>query len=260
MRLSRVALVLGALVLPFAAAVALAGNLAGNVELEGKLLNAPIPQGYNITGGDLYFHQGKAFVEVRGEGDCHYEWHQECDMVGNPPHYVCHQVPQWTCMQDRTEFAMPASLSLRNKDVFFTGPAQGDVKIGEVRSFLFWTWIKLGDHARLVVTGSTAKLAIDLGGAPRADRQDIFARLYGEPVVDLLVKFRNVGNAEARGLLRTAGYEGEVAGSNDWSERDLTHDEIGVRMPVRQAAALIAKLKQNPRIAGVRPAGTAAGE
>lgn len=259
MRLSRVALTLGALILP------LVGAYAAGVELEGKLLNAPIPLSYNLTGGDLYFHQGKPYVEVRGEGDCHYEWHQECYFQGNPPQYVCHQVPQWVCVQDRAQFLLPGSVTLANKDVFYAG-ANGNVRIGVVKSFLFWTWIKLGDNAKLAVSHNRAVLRIDLGnGAPRTDRQEVFASLYSEPAVklpsvDLMVKFQNVSNVEARQLLVKAGYEGELAGSNDWSERDMTRDEIGVRLPVRQAAALIAKLKQSSRVLGVRPAGTSASE
>ena len=258
MRLSRVVMLFSACLasLPLLAA----GAFAGSVEVEGKLLNAPIPQSYNLTGADLYFNQGKPYVEVRGEGDCHTEWHQECHMQGNPPQYVCHNVPQWTCVQDRVQFAMPTSVTLRNKDVFFAGPA-GELKIGQVKSFLFWTWIKLGGNAKLVVAHNRATLRIDTGaGAPVADRQETFAKLYPEPVGDLMVKFRNVNNAGAVKALRELGYEGEVAHTNDWSARDVTSDEIGVRLPVKQAAKLIATLKTSPQVVGVRPAGTAAGE
>ena len=253
MRLSRVALVLGALLL-----IAV-GAFAAGVELEGKLIGSPLPPTYNLTGNDLYFHQGNPYIEVRGEGDCHYEWHQECYMQGNPPQMVCHQVPQWVCMQDRAEFQLPASVQLRNKDVFFAATG-GDVKIGSVKSFLFWTWIKLGDNAQIASTHARATLKINTGAAPHADRGEIFARLNAEPSVDLLVKFQNVSVAEARLLLVKAGYEGELAPTNDWSAADVTHDEIGVRLPVRSAAALISRLKQSARVVGVRPAGTTATE
>lgn len=248
--MSRVALVLGALVLPLLAAAA----FAGNVELEGRLLNAPLPFNYNLTGADLYFHQNKPYVEVRGEGDCHYEWHQECHMQGNPPQMVCQQVPQYVCYQARCTYAMPTTLTLRGREVFFN-----DLKIGEVKSFLFWTWIKLGSNARLNASHNRAVLAVNTGNAPATDREEVFAQLYTEPVVDLMVKFQTVGNTEARDIVRNAGYDGELAATNDWSDRDVTKTELGLRLPVRQAAALIAKLKTSPRVVSVRPA-TAATE
>lgn len=248
--MSRVALVLCALALPLAAAAA----FAGNVELEGRLLGTPLPFHYNLTGSDLYFHQGKPYIEVRGEGDCHTEWHQECHPQGNPPVMVCHQVPQYVCYQARAQYVLPESVTLRAREVFYN-----DVKIGDVKSFLFWTWIKLAPNARLKATHNRAVLAINTGNAPTTDRAEVFARLYTEPFVDLMVKFQTATNTEARQILRAAGYDGELATTNDWSERDITTDEIGVRLPVRQAAALIAKLKASPRVVTVRPA-TAAGE
>lgn len=255
MRPSRFALVLGALaVLPLIAV----GAFAASVELEGKLQGAPLPATYNITGADLYFNHGKPYVEVRGEGDCHYEFHQECYVAGNPPQMICHQVPQWVCFQDRATYAMPASLVLRDKDVYFTG--QGDHKIGTVKSFLFWTWIALADNAKLAVTTNKAVLHVDLGaGAPRP-RAENFAKIYGEPTVDLMVKFQTVNVREARAIVRKAGYDGVLSPTNDWTVSDVTRDELGVRLPVRAAASLIAKLKQNIHVVGVRPAGTAAAE
>ena len=258
MRMERPVLVRAVLVL----AVLVMGPLmalAATVELDGKLEGAPLPATFSVTGGDLYFNHDVPFVEVRGEGDCHYEFHQECYMAGNPPHLVCQQVPQWVCVQDRAAFRMPASLVLRGKDVFYSASGH-DTKIGAVKSFLFWTWIRLGDNAKLTVTANRAVLRVDTGAGIRADREVAFAALYPEPVVDLMVKFQGVSAQEARRVLRKAGYDGELAPGNDWSAADVTHDELGVRLPVRQAAALIAKLKQSPRVVLVRPASTSAAE
>lgn len=253
MRLSRVLLACVAVSLVAAAAYA-------STELAGQLQGAPIPSTYKILGAELYFHDGKPFIEVSAEGDCHYEFHQECYWTGgNPPQYVCHNVPTWVCVRDAARFAMPASIVLRGKDVFYTNGGH-DVRIGYVKSFLFWKWINLLGNASIQAAHASATLRIQDGGAPRADRQDTFAQLYAEPVVDLMVKFQNVSAKEARALLREAGYAGELAPTNDWRESDLTRDEIGVRLPVKAAAALIAKLKTSAKVVGIRPAGTHATE
>lgn len=253
MRLSRV--LLACVAVPLVAVAAFAST-----ELAGQLQGAPIPAHYKLLGADLYFHDGKPFIEVSAEGDCHYEFHQECYWSGgNPPQYVCHNVPTWVCVRDFARFAMPNSLQLRGKDVLYVNGDQ-NLKIGYVKSFLFWKWIKLLGNASIQATYSKATLCIQDGGAPRVDRQDTFAKLHGEPVVDLMVKFQNVSVVEARALLRASGYAGELAPTNDWREGDVTRDEIGVRLPVKAAAALIAKLKTSTKVVGVRPAGTNATE
>jgi hypothetical protein len=252
MRLSRV--LLACVAVPLVAAAAFAST-----ELAGQLQGAPIPAHYKLLGADLYFHDGKPFIEVNAEGDCHYEFHQECYWNGgNPPQYVCHNVPTWVCVRDFARFAMPNSIVLRDKDVYYVNGGQ-NVKIGHVKSFLFWKWIKLHGNASIAATHASATLRIQ-DGAPRADRQETFAKLHAEPSVDLMVKFQNVSVVEARALLRDNGYQGELAPTNDWREGDVTRDEIGVRLPVKSAAALIAKLKTSTKVVGVRPAGTNATE
>jgi hypothetical protein len=256
-RISRVAFACAALL-----AVLAAGAFAGSIEVGGQLLGAPIPPHYRLTGAEMYFKDGKAYIEVRGEGDCHYEFHQECSWTGgNPPQYVCHQVPVWTCVQDLATHALPAgAVTLQDKDVFYNAGGHA-LKIGVVKSFLFWKWIALLDNARIHATQSTAKLVVNPGSrAPEVDRTTTFARLHTEPTVDLLVKFQGVDVATARTLLRRAGYDGVLAPTNNWTDGDVTRDELGIRLPVKQAAALIAKIKTLDKVVGVRPAGTAQSE
>jgi hypothetical protein len=229
--------------------------LASTVELAGALDGAPIPPRYDVVGADMVFKSGRAHIEVRAEGDCHYEYHEECHAAGNPPTYICHPVPTWVCLTDYASFALPSTVVLRGKEVYYTADG-ANLRIGVVKSFLFWSWIKLDPNARLNAGRDHASLIVDVpASAPRADRQEVFTRLHGaDPVVELMVRFQGVGNAQARGILKAAGYAGPIAPTNDWSATDLTRNWIGIQVGVRQATSLIARLKSNRRVTDVAPA------
>ncbi|MBI4860804.1 MAG: hypothetical protein HY815_11160 [Candidatus Riflebacteria bacterium] len=229
-------------------------SLAGSAEVVGTLGGAPLPAHYIIRATELVMKDGRAYIRVFGEGDCHTEFHQECHYVGNPPQYHCYQVPQWVCYQALATFALPPVLTVNGRDVLYTANG-ANIKIGKVKQFLFWSWIALDENATIQASHTAAKLVINVGKKPGADRRELFVRLHGqEPMVDLMVRFSGLTNRSARAVLRSIGYTGELAPGNDWGRADSTRDSIGIQVPVRQGAYLIGALKRHPQVVDVAPA------
>jgi hypothetical protein len=227
---------------------------AGPVEIPGMLQGPAIPFHYALVGADLFFNGTKAYIEVRGEGDCHTEMEQQCSWYGNPPQQHCIWVPHQVCYPARALFAMPSSIVLSGRDVLWVDGSQS-VKIGHVKSFLFWKWIVLENNAQLSVDRNRASVVVlQKAIGVRADRRDLFDGLYPQgSSVRLMVRFKGLTNHQARRALENGGYDGPIAPTNDWSKRDVTSDEIGIVANVRQAAHLIGALRAGGSVVSIRP-------
>ncbi|MBI3892762.1 MAG: hypothetical protein HY303_14665 [Candidatus Wallbacteria bacterium] len=244
------ALALGIVILAVATATA-----AAPVKVDGTLIGPGIPPYWRLIGAALVGHDSKIYIRVDAEGNCHTEWRQECNALPNGG-VVCHQVPYYVCDQTYALYLMPSTVRIDGKSVLWNS-GSADLKIGEVKSFLFWKWIALRDGANIQAGYNTAALVLDTGrltAGTLADRAANFERIYGaEKTVDLVVGFQGATNHAARELIRGAGYAGDFADANTWTGADPTRDQIGIRVSPSEGAALISRLQGNALVTGIKP-------
>lgn len=238
-----------------AGCLVVAAQAADPVRVDGTLVGAPLPATWRIYGAALAGNNGKIYIRVEAEGNCHTEWREECQTYPDG-HVVCRPQPVWVCDQAYSLFLMPPSIRIDGKNVLY-GAATGDLKIGEVRSFLFWKWIALRDGARIQPGYLQSSLILDtdrLNGRKGEERGDTFVRLHGEEkTIDMLVGFKGVTNHGARELIRGAGYGGEFAAANDWTAADPAKGQIGIRVTPSEGSAILSRLQANRLVTGIRP-------
>ncbi|MBI4866729.1 MAG: hypothetical protein HY816_07230 [Candidatus Wallbacteria bacterium] len=251
----RAHLVNSALVLGFVALAAVGVQAGTPVKVDGVLTGPALPPYWRIIGAALVGHDNKIFIRVDAEGNCHTEWREECH-AGPNGQVICRPVPVYVCDQTYALFQMPPTVRIDGKNVLWNS-GSADLKIGEVKSFLFWKWISLREGAKIQAAYTTAALLLDtdrLSTGTLADRPANFERLHGpEASIELLVGFKGVTNNGARELIRGAGYHGGFAEANTWTGADPSRDAIGIRVTPSEGAALISKLQSNPLVTGIKP-------
>lgn len=113
---------------------------------------------WDLVGKDLVVRNGTPYLRVDTRGNCHYEYEQECHT--KPDGSVdCHTVPKWVCDHRSGLFTLPSTVKTVGKDVRFID-GNHDIKLGKMKNFLFWKWVKLEANIGIFSDIETAKLII----------------------------------------------------------------------------------------------------
>lgn len=224
------------------------------IEVPGERVSPPLPAHWAIKGYQGSWEDGRFKLAVTAEGDCRYEYRQECQIVGNPPRQVCHWVPVWTCNQAVANYRMPDQFTMQDKQVHFHG-AGAPRHVGKIKQFLFWKWIELDDDVRVAATHDTARLRIGVSGEGGRDPRALFARQNGvQPAMGLVVHFGDsIDRVEAERVVRDAGFAGTMTPGNDWQDADPARGTLGLAVEIPEARALIQALQLDGRVTKIEP-------
>jgi hypothetical protein len=167
------------------------------IVLEGQLVGHPLAFGFSIGGASLELDNGHAKIVVWAEGNCHYEYDpivretkaRAADHDYHPPYDPPDhpRPPRWECDRDEAEYLLPPGISRSGDDILLAHDGQ-QTKIGRVKRFLFWSWIKLEsnvridagyDFARLVVNPGKANVEAEVTTGRDALRERNFGSLHG---------------------------------------------------------------------------------
>jgi len=232
--------------------------LAQDVTVPGERISPPIPHRYQLVSYRVGFSGGVGYIDITGEGDCHWQHRERCYFTGQPPRRVCYPDPEWVCYTIGARYKLPGTVSLEGKKVLFAHEG-GSIEIGTVKSFLFWKWVELNDRARVDATHETASLQINVN-APLALSESLprenFDALYGNEVnMALLVSFNSdVSNQEARKIVADYGYMGGFAPTNDGSSLDPNPHTLGLKVSLTDARVLLSRLQGDHRVLEITPA------
>jgi hypothetical protein len=113
---------------------------------------------WRIIGKELVIEKEKPYLVITTEGNCHYEYKQECHTAANGQ-VICNTIPNWVCDNDRAVFSLPQTIQTNEKEVRYV---EGDknLKIGTRKGFLWFKWVKLEDNVGIFSDISSAALII----------------------------------------------------------------------------------------------------
>lgn len=144
--------------LALVASAATAENLVVPAERQGF----PSPPSWQLKAAGVDFDSDGVFIWVDSEGNCRYEYRQEC-YTRPDGSVVCRQVPEWKCDRDTAYYALPATCTVNEdaKRAYYTPEGGEAITFGKVKSFLWSKWIGLFEGASLDVTHDSAALVLD---------------------------------------------------------------------------------------------------
>jgi len=134
-----------------------ATSFAGDIVLDGTAVHYLNPN-WDLAGKDLIVRKGVPYLRVNTRGNCHYEYEQECHPKPDGG-MDCKTVPKWVCDYRAGLFTLPATVKTEGSYVRFQD-GEKDVKIGKMKSFLWWKWVSLEDNIGIWTDISSAKLII----------------------------------------------------------------------------------------------------
>lgn len=113
---------------------------------------------WDLVGKDLIVRNGTPYLRIDTRGNCHYEYEQECHTLPNGQ-VSCHTVPKWVCDHRSALFTLPDTVKTVEKEVRFINEDL-NIKLGQMKSFLFWSWVKLESNIGIFSDIESAKLII----------------------------------------------------------------------------------------------------
>ena len=132
-------------------------NFSNDIVLEGTSTGYLNPA-WDMVGRDLIVKDKKPFIRIDTRGNCRYEWEQKCETDSNG-NTNCHMVPEWVCDYRAALFSLPTEVQVKGKDVRYITDGQ-DIKIGYMKSFLWWKWVKTEEYVEIFSDINTAKLIL----------------------------------------------------------------------------------------------------
>ena len=113
---------------------------------------------WDLIGKELIVRNQTPYIRVDTRGNCHYEYEQKCTTL--PDGTVdCETVPKWVCDYRSGLFTLPDTIKTVGKEVRYMS-GDDDFKLGKMKSFLFWKWVKLEKNIGIFSDIKTAKLII----------------------------------------------------------------------------------------------------
>ena len=113
---------------------------------------------WDLVGKELIVRNGTPYIRVDTRGNCHYEYEQHCKTL--PDGTVdCETIPKWVCDNRSGLFTLPDTIKTVGKEVRYIS-GDKDLKLGKMKSFLFWKWVKLEKNIGIFSDIKTAKLII----------------------------------------------------------------------------------------------------
>ncbi|MCO4780796.1 MAG: hypothetical protein KC646_00625 [Candidatus Cloacimonetes bacterium] len=131
---------------------------------------------WRLVRKELAVNKKTPYLYVEVEGNCHYEYEQECTPKPNGG-VDCHTVPKWTCDYDSKAFTLPKEVVVKGKEVRYQKDDL-DIKLGKLKSFLFWKWVKTEDYVGIFTDIKSAKLII-------RDQKDVKAEVQFQELYKL---------------------------------------------------------------------------
>ncbi len=161
------------LITGFAAFAAVSRNFAGDLVLDGTSTGYLNPS-WDLVGTSLITKDNTPYVRVNTEGNCHYEWRQKCQTLPDGQVH-CESVPEWVCDYRSSLFTLPEEVVVQDNEVRYQ-TADRDIKVGSLKNFLWWKWVKLEENVGIVSDIVSARLVIR--DAMSVLREKNFAQLY----------------------------------------------------------------------------------
>jgi|SaaInl4_135m_RNA_FD_contig_31_646985_length_980_multi_5_in_0_out_0_1 hypothetical protein len=159
-----------------AAIATLSINFAGDLVLDGTSTGYLNPN-WDLVGTSLITKDNTPYIRVNTEGNCHYEWRQKCETLPDG-HVNCTTVPEWTCDYRSALFTLPPEVVVRDNEVHYQKDER-DIKVGVLKNFLWWKWVKLEENIGVFSDILSARLIIR--DAMNVLREKNFAQLYQVP-------------------------------------------------------------------------------
>ena len=162
-----------------------AGLRAEVYTVPGTLAGYPIPPGFHLIADGVTHDKGNVYIWVDAEGNCHYEYKQEC-YAGPNGQVICHQVPVWKCDRATAWYKLPPFVTVNEeaKRAYAEVAPGAKLTIGETKQFLWSKWIKLFDGAGTQVSYQGAALVLDSAKLQSSLRQANFIELYPGSTTD----------------------------------------------------------------------------
>lgn len=145
----------------------------------------PLPPGFQIRADGVTHDKGNVYIWVDGEGNCRYEYKQEC-YPGQNGQMICHMVPVWTCDRATAWYKLPGFVTVdegAKRAYAEVGPG-AKLTIGETKQFLWNKWIKLFDGADTQVSYQGAALVLDSAKLQGSLRRANFVEIYPDASTD----------------------------------------------------------------------------
>ncbi len=159
------------------------GLRAETVVVPGEREGFPTPPAFRLIATGVSYNDDFAYVWVEAEGNCRWEWKQECH-VGANGQVICRPVSEWKCDRDMAYYRLPATVKVdaAKKRAYFVAEGANPLAFGKTKSFLWSKWIELFQGAKLSVTHQTADLVLDTEKLGTGAREANFLDLYEDRV------------------------------------------------------------------------------
>jgi|GEM_PF-788232 len=153
--------------------VAVSINFSNDIVVEGTSTGYLNPS-WDLVGKDLIVKSNKPYLRIDTRGNCRYEWKQECQTDANGNTH-CQQVPEWVCDYRASLFSLPSQVKVVGKEVRYQSEDK-DLRLGKMKNFLWWKWVKLDEYVDIYSNIETAKLIIR--GEETLQKMDQFEKLH----------------------------------------------------------------------------------